>query len=35
MVSDEPRLPGVQAPGWLWHEFKTPEGGQLMRAQWV
>ena len=22
MVSDEPRLPGVQAPGWLWHEFR-------------
>lgn len=22
MVSDEPRLPGVQAPGWLWRGFR-------------
>ena len=32
MVSDEPRLPGVQAPGWLWHEFRQRrrEGGSCV-----
>ncbi len=35
MVFDKPRLPGVLTPGGCFNAFLAPEGGRLMRVQWV